>query len=111
MPLYEYRCPSCDQRMVEYRSVENRHDGPICACGTKTEKVISQPSMVVPDIQPYRSMIDGSMITSRSRHREHLRQHNCIEVGNELKELKPKAPDPPPGLKEAVIQAVHKARR
>ena len=35
------------------------------------------------DIQPYTSMVDGSMITSRSKHREHLRQHNCIEIGNE----------------------------
>ena len=35
------------------------------------------------DIQPYKSMVDGSMITSRSKHREHLRQHNCIEIGNE----------------------------
>ena len=26
---------------------------------------------VMPDIQPYQSMVDGSMITSRSRHREH----------------------------------------
>jgi len=35
------------------------------------------------DIQPYKSMIDGSMITSRSMHRRHLKAHNCIEVGNE----------------------------
>lgn len=35
------------------------------------------------DIQPYKSMIDGSMITSRSQHRKHLKQHNCIEIGNE----------------------------
>jgi hypothetical protein len=35
------------------------------------------------DIQPYKSMVDGSMITSRSKHREHLRRHNCFEVGNE----------------------------
>ena len=35
------------------------------------------------DIQPYTSTIDGSQITSRSKHREHLREHNCIEVGNE----------------------------
>jgi len=38
---------------------------------------------VVPDIQPYKSMIDGSMITSRSKHRAHLAEHNCIEIGNE----------------------------
>ena len=45
--------------------------------------------IVMPDIQPYQSMADGSMITSRSHHREHLRQHNCIEIGNEKMESKP----------------------
>jgi hypothetical protein len=45
--------------------------------------------IVMPDIQPYKSMADGSMITSRSHHREHLRQHNCIEIGNEKMENKP----------------------
>lgn len=39
--------------------------------------------MVMPDIQPYQSTIDGSTISSRSSHRAHLRAHNCIEVGNE----------------------------
>ena len=38
---------------------------------------------VQPDITPYRSTIDGSLITSRSQHRIHLRDNNCIEVGNE----------------------------
>ena len=41
------------------------------------------------DIQPYKSMVDGSMITSRSKHREHLRQHNCIEIGNETMQNTP----------------------
>lgn len=39
--------------------------------------------MVMPDIQPYRSTLTGEEITSRSRHREHLRAHGCVEVGNE----------------------------
>ena len=38
---------------------------------------------VMPDIQPYKSMIDGRMVTSRSEHRRHLKANNCIEVGNE----------------------------
>lgn len=44
--------------------------------------------MFIPDIAPYKSMIDGSMITSRSVHRDHLREHGCIEVGNEKMETK-----------------------
>lgn len=45
-----------------------------------------QAPMVAPDIQPYQSQIDGSWITSRSKHRIHLRDHNCIEIGNEKQE-------------------------
>ena len=44
--------------------------------------------IIMPDIQPYQSMADGSMITSRSHHREHLKKHNCIEIGNESMESK-----------------------
>ncbi len=45
--------------------------------------------LVMPDIQPYKSMIDGSTIGSRSYHRDHLKAHGCIEVGNEKMESKP----------------------
>jgi phenylalanyl-tRNA synthetase beta subunit len=37
----------------------------------------------VPDIVPYKSMIDGKMVTSRSEHRRHLKAHGCEEVGND----------------------------
>ena len=38
---------------------------------------------VLPDIEPYTSMITGETITSRSRHREHLKAHGYVEVGND----------------------------
>jgi hypothetical protein len=43
-----------------------------------------QAPMYAPDIQPYQSQIDGSWITSRSKHRNHLKEHRCIEVGNDV---------------------------
>lgn len=47
--------------------------------------------LVMPDIAPYRSMITGEIITSRSRHREHLRAHGYEEVGNDpILQAKPK---------------------
>jgi len=65
---------------------------------------------VMPDVQPFRSMIDGSLITSRGKYRQHLRQHNCVEVGNDssIREIKPKPIESPPGLKQAIIDAVNK---
>lgn len=50
---------------------------------------------VVPDITPYKSMIDGKMVTSRSEHRRHLKANNCIEVGNDdpSKHIRREKPD------------------
>ena len=63
---------------------------------------------IIPDIKPYRSMIDGSEIGSRSTHREHLRAHGCFEVGNEVKHLKPFGKyEPAPGLKETLIRVAN----
>lgn len=42
--------------------------------------------MVMPDIAGYQSMADGSWIGSRSAHREHLKRHGLIEIGNERME-------------------------
>lgn len=43
-----------------------------------------QAPMVIGDIQPYQSMATGEMIMGRRQHREHLRQHRLVEVGNEI---------------------------
>jgi hypothetical protein len=53
---------------------------------------------VQPDIQPYKSMVDGSMITSRSQHRRHLKANGCEEVGNDdpAKHIRRKKPDNEP---------------
>jgi hypothetical protein len=64
---------------------------------------------IMPDIKPYRSMIDGSVIGSRSHHREHLRAHGCQEVGNDSSlNQKPKPLQSPPGLKERLIENAHR---
>lgn len=68
--------------------------------------------MVQGDIQPYRSMIDGSMIESRSKHRAHLKAHGCIEIGNETHHVtKPKPLTPPPGLKQTLIEVANSRLR
>lgn len=71
----------------------------------------SKSAYIVPDIQPYQSMIDGRMIQSRSEHRAHLKQHGMIEIGNEInhhmQQATPKAPD----RKEINRALVESARR
>ena len=40
--------------------------------------------MVVSDIDGYVSQVDGSWIKSKSMHRDHLKQHRMIELGNDV---------------------------
>ena len=40
--------------------------------------------MVQSDIQGYISQIDGSWIDSKSKHRDHLKRHGMVELGNDV---------------------------
>jgi len=57
------------------------------------QKLDMQPreaAMVMPDIEGYVSQVDGTWVKSRSHHREHLKQHRMIELGNDyVKQNKP----------------------
>ena len=43
-----------------------------------------QYHMVMSDIGGYVSQVDGTYIESRSKHREHLKRHRMVEVGNDV---------------------------
>jgi len=87
MPIYLVKCHKCESHQEIFRSLSNYDDLPEC-CGVKVERQICAP-MVIADIQPYKSQLTGEMITSRSQHRDHLKSHGCVEVGNEpMKEKK-----------------------
>ena len=84
MPIYAVHCNQCGKDDDIYRTVAKYDDLPEC-CGQRMERIICAPQ-VIADIDPYISQIDGSLITSRSKHREHLQAHGCVEVGNEKME-------------------------
>lgn len=76
------------------------------------EKIARQSGQIKPnfgiiaDIKPYTSQIDGTVIESRSQHRNHLKQHGCIEVGNEKQQQR--KPEEPKGLKDAIGREVYR---
>ena len=50
---------------------------------------------IISDIEPYVSVITKELIGGRKQHRDHLRAHNCVEVGNDLPQVKKESlPDP-----------------
>lgn len=104
MPIYAMKC-KCGHEEDIYRSISQMNNDLPVHCGEIMQRKIVAP-MVSVDIQPYKSMITGEMINSRSQHRAHLKAHNCVEVGNE--KIEPSKPvSPPPGLKETLINVVN----
>lgn len=61
------------------------------------------------DIEPYQSMVTGEMIAGRRQHREHLRTHGLIELGNE--NPVPSAPKQDSRLKETVARIAYERLR
>ena len=65
---------------------------------------------IMPDIKPYKSMVTGEVISSRSKHRQHLKDHGMIEVGNDSSLSKPYRGMPdvaPEQRKELLIHQVN----
>jgi hypothetical protein len=73
------------------------------------ERYFSAPTTVIGDIQPYLSMQTGEVIGGRRQHREHLKQHGLIEVGNER--LPTRKPEPMPDLVPDLRAAIREVRR
>jgi hypothetical protein len=67
--------------------------------------------MVMGDLKPYQSMVTGEEIGGRRQHREHLRAHNVVEVGNSFDKATPKPVTSPGGLKEQIIRAANQHLR
>lgn len=102
MPLYRARCDSCGNEQDIMRSVARFNELPD-HCGVTMHRVICAP-MVAADISPYRSVVTGEHIGGRSQHREHLRKHDLIEIGNE--KLKPKKYEADHNVRPEMMEAI-----
>ena len=57
---------------------------------------------IMPDIQEFRSPVDGSLISSRSHLRHHNRAHGVTQVGNDMGQRRP---EPMPPVEPDIIRA------
>ena len=70
------------------------------------EKAAEAP-LIMPDIAGYKSMVTGEWIGGRRQHREHLKQHRMIEIGNEVKaHMQQKREYRDPSIKAHIAEAV-----
>lgn len=62
---------------------------------------------IVKDIDPYKSVVDGSVIGGRKQHRDHLRARGLVEVGNDNVKQQYQ---PPPNPVHDIVRAMEEHR-
>ena len=87
---------------MRHRWVLDRNTGKLVPASEYYSGKAASGIAVIKDCEPFISMADGkTIISSKSQYRDHLRQHGCVEVGNEpLRAKKPDAPSVAPILKD-----------
>jgi hypothetical protein len=79
-------------------------DGKLIPADDYTESRGEAGYFILPDYKPYRSMKTGEMIEGRAQHREHLKRHSLIEIGNDSSVMQKKPSAPAPGLKQRLVE-------
>lgn len=107
MPVYPIKC-ECGHTEEVFRTFSEHGTWPD-HCGTKMTRYLT-PTNVMADMTEYRSPLDGSIVKSRKHHRDHMRKHGVIEVGNEKMEGKKKEYNPQ-GIRDDIHGAVNELQR
>jgi putative FmdB family regulatory protein len=77
MPLYDYKCPTCNRKREVMLKLEDLHKTVSCLhCDTAMNRLVSAP-YVVGDYAPYECPVTGRMIEGRRAHEENLKRTGC----------------------------------
>jgi len=83
MPTYACQCRVCGKEIEYWETIARRNRVPL-HCNKKTKRILNAP-MVAPMFQEYRAVgIPGApWVKSKDQHKNLLRQHNKVEIGND----------------------------
>ena len=76
MPIYTYRCDSCDSTFDVVRKIAEMQKEELHTCGKMAQKIIV-PWHVMPDLPSYTCPITGEWIDGRKAHKENLKRKGC----------------------------------
>lgn len=76
MPVYDYKCPACENRFERFLRLADYNDPQQCQCGTIAVKQLAAPA-VRGDYAGYSCPVTGAWIEGRRAHEENLRKHGC----------------------------------
>ena len=114
MAIYPYKCVGCGHEQEVYQSIASYSvtpNRPIC-CGQPMERKITLVLAAVDRQQAYVSPLDGSVIDSREKERQHMSKHGVVhfdEIAPDFeRNKKRRLAETKVSLKQDLIESVHK---
>lgn len=83
MPIYQAQCTNCDAQFDYRATVSACMDVPPCGlCNAPARKVILQAPVgyVTGKFEPFKSIVDGSIITTQNDLTEHNKRNNVVNI-------------------------------
>lgn len=81
---YDYSKMDDREKYLQYWNLPFEGEQADKAWAEKQNMTFREAPRIMSDIGGYVSQVDGSWIESRSKHRDHLKRHGMIELGNDL---------------------------
>ena len=115
MPLYTYKCNTCENEQDAVRKIAEMHDTPDCEeCGSETRKIITPVNIgafSTKVMEPFESPASGKVIASERARREDMKRTGCRPwegQEQEQKEVARKKKYNDEKLDKAVTKELHK---
>ncbi len=81
MPLYDFRCQTCEAEVEAYRSIRDSESEPPTHCGAAMVKVHKRAPMGSIQVDAcYRCPVTGDAVTSRRQRSEIMKRHNLVDA-------------------------------
>lgn len=94
MPTFLAECQKCGLEKEYFEKIANHKKTPRCECGAKMRQILNAP-MIAPSFQPYQAvgMPGKPHVFTKQQHKDLLRRHGKVEVGNDSSMQPPKMSD------------------
>lgn len=81
--IYAYRCEFCElsfDRVCRLSDYENTPEFDCPSCGQVARQVITPPRLFTKGFEPFRSPVDGSIISTHRELAEHNKRNNVVNL-------------------------------
>jgi predicted nucleic acid-binding Zn ribbon protein len=82
VPIYPFRCPTCEATRDEFKHVDERDANPPACCGAPMARQLTAPMVSVPANCAYKCPVTGQVVTSYRQRANIMAEHRLTDAND-----------------------------